>query len=300
MSKIILAGGSGFIGHIFADHFVAKGDEVVILSRNPEPGINGVKSIFWDGQTLGDWVEELNHAEILINLSGKSVNCRYTEENKALILSSRINATRVLGEALRRIDAPPRTWINCASATIYRHAEDCPQDEETGTGFSVDVCKAWEDVFFASKIKGIRQIVLRIAIVLGSNGGVLPYFLNLSRFGLGGIQGNGKQYFSWIHEDDLTGIIDFLMLNEQISGVINVSSPNPVQNVDLMKAFRNATQVPFGLPATKWMLEIGTWLLRTESELLLKSRWVVPSHLLSSGYIFKVPSIDQAVQKCMQ
>lgn len=303
MSKVILAGGSGFIGDIFSSHFIDKGDEVIILSRNPKPNKNGAKSIFWDGITLGDWVSELNHSDTLINLTGKSVNCRYTDENKALILSSRVNATNILGEALKKIDHPPKLWINCASATIYRHAEDRPQDEDTGeegTGFSVDVCRKWEQTFHVNQVQGVRQIVLRIAIALGSNGGVLPYYLNLAKFGLGGQQGNGKQYFSWIHEDDLKGIVDFVISHQDIEGTLNVSSPHPVKNKQLMKSFRKVAGAPFGLPASKWMLAIGTWALRTETELILKSRWVIPARLIALGYIFKVPLIDQAIEKCIE
>lgn len=302
MAKVILAGGSGFIGRMLAEHFTNKGDEVVIFSRNPQLSSIGIRSIFWDAETIGSWVDELNDADILINLTGKSVNCRYTEENRAEILSSRINATNILGEALRKIEHPPKLWINCASATIYRHAEDRPQDEETGeegAGFSVNVCQQWEKAFYANQIVGTRQAALRIAIVLGSNGGVLPYFINLAKFGLGGKQGDGKQYFSWIHENDLEGIIDFIIENDEVKGTLNVSSPNPVKNDQLMAAFRKAAGVPFGLPATKWMLEIGTWLLRTETELILKSRWVIPSRLILSGYTFKVPFIDEAIEKSL-
>lgn len=302
MSKIILAGGSGFIGQLLAKHFTEKGDEVVILSRNP--GAEGTlrRSVFWDGLNTGEWVEELEGADVLINLTGKSVNCRYNDKNKALILSSRVNATRVLGTALKQLTRPPRLWINSASATIYRHAEDHAQDDisgEIGEGFSVEVCKAWEAAFYAEKTVGVRQIALRIAIALGNKGGVLPYYLNLARFGLGGQQGNGKQYFSWIHEDDLKGIIDFLMVHEEISGTFNVAAPNPIPNKKLMQEFRKAVGIPFGLPATRLMLELGTWVLGTETELILKSRWVTPAKLLAQGYVFQVPEIRQAIARCL-
>ena len=303
MSKVILAGGSGFIGNILADHFMSKGDEVVIFSRSPQSDYSGVKSIYWDAVTLGEWVKELEGADVLINLTGKSVNCRYNAENKALILSSRINATNILGEALKKVKHPPELWINSASATIYRHAQDHPQDEETGEkgkGFSVEVCEAWEKAFYAYKIEGVRQTALRIAITLGSKGGVFPYYHYLAKYGLGGKQGDGKQYFSWIHEDDLKGIIDFIIEHKEIKDTLNVSSPHAVKNDELMQHFRKAAGMPFGLPATKWMLQIGTWVMRTETELILKSRWVVPGRLLDSGYVFEVPYIDQAIAKCLK
>jgi uncharacterized protein (TIGR01777 family) len=298
MTKIILAGGSGFIGKILAGHFTGKGDEVVVLTRKNNSIINKVRYVHWDGRSTGDWINELEGSDVLINLTGKSVNCRYSEENKKEIFRSRLDATRILGQALATLKSPPPLWINAASATIYRHAEDRPQDEytgELGTGFSVDVCKQWEAAFFEQKIAGVRQIGLRIAIVLGKGGGVVPYFLNLARFGLGGRQGSGQQYFSWVHENDITGVMDFLIAHKELDGIFNVSSPNPVQNIEFMRVVRAAVKMPFGLPATKWMLKIGVWLLRTETELILKSRWVIPTRLSNEGYKFKVEDIKRAI-----
>ncbi|MCC8410715.1 TIGR01777 family oxidoreductase [Mucilaginibacter sp. UR6-1] len=299
-NKVILAGGSGYLGMILAEHFSKQAHEVVIFSRNPKTAAKNIKMIYWDGHTIGDWATHLNNSDVLINLTGKSVNCRYNERNKAEIFASRLNATRVLGKALKQTNNPPKVWINAASATIYRHAEDRPQDEytgELGTGFSVDVCKQWEQAFAEQHVPGIRKLALRISVVLGSNGGVANYYLNLARFGLGGIQGSGKQYFSWVHEDDITGSIDFLLDNPTLEGAFNIASPYPIQNNKLMATIRKAVGVPFGLPATKWMLEIGTLLLRTETELILKSRWVLPTRLTEAGYIFKVPDIKQAIEK---
>lgn len=298
MSKIILAGGSGFIGKILAGHFTGKGDEVIILTRKTSCVVDKVSYVQWDGQTTGAWVNELEGSAVLINLTGKSVNCRYNEENMREILRSRLDATKVLGKALTTLKSPPPLWINAVSATIYRHAEDRPQDEyngELGTGFSVDVCKQWEATFFEQNTAGTRKIALRIAIVLGKGGGVIPYFLNLARFGLGGNQGNGEQCFSWVHENDLTGIIDFLICHNELDGVFNAASPNPIQNKEFMKNVRQVMNMPFGLPAPKWMLKIGVWLLRTETELILKSRWVIPTRLKNAGYIFKVEDIKRAV-----
>jgi len=299
MAKIILAGGSGFIGQILAGHFTGKGDEVIVLTRNSNSTTGNVKYVHWDGQTMGAWVNELEGSDVLINLTGKSVNCRYNEKNKKEIFSSRLNAANVLGKALNALSSLPPLWINAASATIYRHAEDRPQDEytgELGTGFSVDVCKQWEATFFEQDVPGVRKIGLRIAIVLGKNGGAMPYFFNLAKFGMGGRQGNGRQYFSWVHENDFTAIIDFFIAHKELEGIFNVSSPNPIKNSEFMATVRKSVKVPFGLPATKWMLEIGVWALRTETELILKSRWVIPTKLIQAGYKFKVENIERAVR----
>lgn len=301
MAKVVLAGGSGFIGKILAAHFTGKGDDVIVLTRGANKTVKAVQFVQWDGKTTGPWVAQLEGSDVLINLTGKSVNCRYNEKNKAEILNSRLNATRVLGEALGMLSAPPAVWINTASATIYRHAEDRPQDEydgEIGEGFSVDVCKAWEATFFERNIPGIRQIGLRVAIVLGKDGGVMPYYLNLVKFGLGGKHGNGRQYFSWIHEIDLTAIIDLLISRSDLEGIFNVSSPNPIPNFELMRVIRQVLHMPFGLPANKWMLTIGSYILRTEMELVMKSRRVIPTRLLRAGYVFKVKAIREAVELC--
>ena len=213
MGKIVLAGGNGFIGQALVKRFVALGDEIVVFSRGPSSKNGAVTTLHWDGKTLGDWVEALEGAELVTNLAGKSVDCRYNEKNKKAILNSRVDSTRVLGLAIQRAKNPPKLWINSSTATIYRHAEDRPMDDETGeigSGFSVNVAKAWEEAFFAAKTPKTRKVALRSAIVLGGDGGVFIPFKNLVKFGLGGIQGNGRQMFSWIHEQDLFEIIRFI------------------------------------------------------------------------------------------
>ncbi len=298
--RIVIAGGSGYIGRVLAAHYSKLAKEVVILTRG-KGGVNGnINFVHWDGRTIGSWTDSLIGCDVLINLTGKSVDCRYNEKNKAEIFASRLNATRVLGEALRVMAVPPKVWFNAASATIYRHAEDRPQDEydgEIGEGFSVEVCKQWEHAFFEQRIPGVRMIALRIGIVLGRHGGVAKYYLNLARFGMGGIQGDGQQRFSWIHEEDLTASMDFLLQRKDIDGIFNLTSPNPIINGELMRTTREVVGVPFGLPATRWMLQIGTWLLQTEVELILKSRWVLPTRLIHAGYQFKVPFIKGAVER---
>lgn len=294
MKKVVIAGGTGFIGELFHKRFQELGYDVSIISRQRQ-------HIHWEDKL--SMQKALEDAELLINLAGKSVNCRYNEKNKQEIMNSRISTTRILGEAVQSCSKPPELWINSSTATIYRHAEDRPMTEaegEVGSGFSVDVAKKWEDTFFAYKLPHTRQIALRIAIVLGKGGGVMAPYLNLVRFGLGGIQGSGKQKFSWIHIEDLFQIILFLRDKQDLSGVFNCSAPKPVTNRELMKELRNTMNVPFGLPAPKWMLEVGSIFIRTETELVLKSRWVIPDRLEREGFNFRFNTLDHTLQDILK
>lgn len=298
MGKIVLAGGSGFIGQALAKRFTAQGDGIVFLSRGKIPEGAKVSALHWDGKTLGDWVGALEGADLLVNLAGKSVDCRYHERNKKAILDSRVESTRVLGQAVQQLKNPPPLWINSSTATIYRHAEDRPMDDETGEiggGFSVEVAKAWEGAFFSVATPRTRKVALRSAIVLGRKGGALGPLKNLVRWGLGGSQGNGRQRFSWIHEEDLFEIIRFIQTRPEITGTVNGSAPNPLPNREVMSLFRKTFHRPFGLPMPAWLLALGAFLIRTETELLLKSRWVVPSRLLKAGYRFKYSGLSEAL-----
>jgi uncharacterized protein (TIGR01777 family) len=297
MGKVLLAGGNGFIGRALARRFVAEGDEVTIFTRQREAQEGRVRTLHWDGRTQGDWTVALEGADLLINLAGKSVDCRYNEKNKKAILDSRVEPTRVLGQAMKTVKNPPKVWINASTATIYRHAEDRPMDQETGEigeGFSVKVAKAWEKTFFEQACPGVRQVALRSAIVLGKEGGVFKPFWALVRMGLGGVHGNGRQMFSWVHEDDLFGIIRFIQAGI-LEGVLDVSSPGPIPNRELMEVFRKVLHMPFGLPLPGWLIAVGAWIARTEPELLLKSRWVVPTRLLKAGYRFQHPALSEAL-----
>jgi uncharacterized protein (TIGR01777 family) len=239
---------------------------------------------------------------MLINLAGKSVDCRYNEKNKAAILKSRTETTEALGRAILKCSTPPELWINSGTATIYRNADDRPMTEssgEIGTGFSVDVATNWEKSFFSFQLPKTRQVVLRMAIVLGKDGGAVKPLMNLVRFGLGGKQGNGKQMFSWIHIEDLYNIILFIQSNKALQGAFNCSSPNPVDNKTLMKTFRQVMKVKIGLPSPAWLLEIGAVIINTETELILKSRWVVPEKLLNAGYTFKYPYLEDALKNIL-
>lgn len=252
--------------------------------------------IAWDDREA--IVAALEGADMLINLAGKSVNCRYNETNKELILKSRTETTNILGSAVEACRIPPRTWFNSSTATIYRHAEDKPMTEEQGEigeGFSVEVAKEWERAFFSFRLPQTRQIALRIAIVLGPGGGVMTPYVNLVKFGLGGVQGTGKQRFSWIHVEDLYRMILFLQEKEELSGVINGASPYPVTNKELMEQLRLALNRRIGLPSPKWLLEIGAGLIRTETELVLKSRWVIPDRLCKAGFHFAYDTLNKAL-----
>ena len=290
--KVILAGGTGFVGKYLQKKFIELGYEVIIIARNTH--------INW--KNPDEITEALEHSEMLINLAGKSVDCRYNEKNKNEILLSRIETTKILGEAIQNCRFPPKIWFNSSTATIYRHAEDRPMTEEKGeigTGFSVGIATAWEKEFFNFKLNKTRQIALRMAIILGKEGGVIPPYKNIVRFGLGGKQGNGNQMFSWLHIHDLYRMILFLQENQNLEGVFNCSSPNPVKNTELMKIFREKMKMPFGLPTPKFLLEIGAFLIRTETELLLKSRWVVPQRLQNEGFEFDYPYLEKAIEESL-
>ncbi|MEK3774510.1 MULTISPECIES: TIGR01777 family oxidoreductase [unclassified Paenibacillus] len=292
MKKVVLAGGTGFVGQDFAQRFRKLGYEVLIISRQPG-------HIAWEDRA--GIIGALEEAEMLINLAGKSVNCRYTEENRKVILESRTRTTRILGDAVLACNHPPELWINSSTATIYRHAEDRPMTEkegEIGSGFSVDVAKAWEQAFFEFSLPSTRQIALRIAIVLGK-GGVMVPMTNLVRFGLGGSQGAGTQQFSWIHIEDLFRMVIYLQEHPHLNGVFNASSPHPVTNRELMTRLREQMGVRIGLPSPRWMLELGARFIQTETELVLKSRWVIPERLEMEGFTFTYGTLDVALAEIL-
>lgn len=300
--KIILAGGNGYLGTVLATYFSKLAGQVIILARKQAPAKGNIKTVVWDGRTEGEWIAELNGADLLVNLCGKNVNCRYTEKNKQEILDSRLIPTALFNKVIAQMDNPPKVWINSASATIYRHAEDRPQDElngETGYGFSVDICRAWERAFFMMNTPHTRKAALRMGIVFGKSDGVFPRLLNLVKMGLGGPQGNGKQYVSWIHESDAAAITEWLLDHHEMSGIINATAPYPVTNAEQMKLIRNIYGRSIGLPAPGWLLAIGALIIGTEPELILKSRWVLPTRLIEDGYLFRVPNIAEAIKKCM-
>lgn len=295
--RIVIAGGSGFLGKALSKHW--ENEEVLILTRDTKL-LAKENHLYWDGKNLGDWVKALEGADLLINLSGKSVNCRYTEKNKAAIISSRVNSTKIIELAISRCDAPPKVWMNASSATIYRHALDRPMTElegEVGTGFSVEVCKAWEKQFFSHSLFDTRKVALRTSLVFGGKGSTYPVFKNLVYQGLGGAQGLGNQFVSWIHIQDFIRAIEFIYKEKSIAGIINVCAPNPVTNANFMTAFRKSLKMPFGLRLYPWMVKFGAFLKGTEAELILKSRQVIPERLLDKGFSFHFNKVDEALEE---
>jgi uncharacterized protein (TIGR01777 family) len=285
--KIAIPGGGGQVGHILARHFQEQGHHVTVLTRRQSPA---------------DWAATLEHSDVCINLAGRSVNCRYHTGNRRAILDSRVESTRLLNRIIASLPNPPRLWLNASTATIYRHALDRPMDEATGElgggeagapdtwNFSIDVAKSWEAAFFETATPRTRKVALRSALTLSPDpGGIFDVLLGLVRHGLGGTQGAGTQFVSWIHEADFVRAVDLLIARDEFSGVVNLASPNPLPNADFLRTLREAWGTRIGLAAPSWLIDIGTVLMRTESELVLKSRRVIPGRLLAAGFQFQFP-----------
>jgi uncharacterized protein len=305
--KIIIPGGSGQVGTILSRAFQKAGHEVVVFSRKPTA--ENWRVVAWDAENFGDWTKELEGADVVINLAGRSVNCRYNQENRRLIKESRIKSTQVIGKAIAQAAVPPRIWLQASTATIYAHRYDAANDESSGIigglepntpdtwRFSIDVATSWEQAANEAITPHTRKVLLRSAITFSPDrGGAFEVLLNLVRRGLGGQAADGKQYVSWIHDEDFIQAIFWLIEHEEISGAINLSSPQPLPNREFMRILREAARVSIGLPASKWMLEIGAVFLQTETELILKSRRVVPQRLLDAGFQFQFPDWTKAAR----
>jgi uncharacterized protein (TIGR01777 family) len=298
--KIVIPGGSGQVGTILARAFHGSGDEVVVLSRRPEA--QPWRVVAWDGATQGAWQREIDGCHTVINLAGRSVNCRYTPRHRQEILDSRVLSTRVVGQAIAGAASPPRVWLQASTATIYAHRYDAPNDERSGIlgghepgapdtwRFSIDVAGAWERTFDEAICPGTRKVALRSAMTLSPDpGGVFDTLLGLARRGLGGRAGDGRQFMSWIHDADFIATVRWLIEHDEIDGAVNVASPNPLPNGEFMRELRQACGSRFGLPLSMWMLEVGAFFMRTETELILKSRRVTPARLLEHGFEFRYP-----------
>lgn len=305
--KIVISGGTGQVGTILARAFQADGHEVVVLSREVTKAPWRV--VRWDAVELGDWATELEDADVVINLAGRSVNCRYNQENRRAIMDSRVNSTRVVGEAIARAKRPPRVWLQMSTATIYEHRLDAPNDEATGIiggaepdapdtwHFSIDVATSWERTVNEAATPRTRKVLLRSAIVMSPDrGGAFDLLLALVRRGLGGRASSGQQYVSWIHHQDFVRAVYWLIEHDAIEGPVNLSAPNPLPNAEFMQTLREAWGQKFGLPASAWMLAVGAFFLRTETELILKSRRVVPGRLLKEGFTFRFTTWQEAAR----
>ncbi len=296
MKKLVIAAGTGFLGQAIVNDFKEKFEEIVILTRGDAKSQNKVKYVNWDAKTLTGWQATLENADLLINLAGKSVDCRYNDKNKAEILNSRVDSTNILNRAVLLCKQPPKHWLNSSTATIYRYSEDHQMTEEhgeIGSDFSMNVAKAWEKSFFETKTANTLKTALRTSIVIGKNGGAFIPLKRLAQFGLGGKQGSGNQLVSWIHEEDFARAIEFIVENKML-GVVNLVSPQPISNKEFMAKLRNALKVPIGIPAPKFLLKIGAKMIGTEPELVLKSRNVIPDRLTKSGFEFKFGTLDKA------
>src|ERR1017187_4752864 len=314
--RIVIPGGSGQAGTVLARYFQQFGHHVTVITRGPYTA--PWRTFYWDGQEFGVWTETLEGADVCINLAGRSVNCRYTETNRQEIFDSRIRTTRLLGRVIAGLADPPRVWLNASTATIYRHALDRPMDEETGQlggneliserrhapetwNFSIQVAKDWERAFFETSTPRTRKIAMRSAITFSPMpGNAFAIFSNLVRVGLGGRQGNGRQFVSWIHESDFARAVEFLIEHDELDGPVNIAAPHPLPNRAFMAALRDAWNVPNGLPIPAPLIEIAAFFLRTESELVLKSRYVVPTRLLDAGFEFDFPDWPQAAEDLVQ
>jgi uncharacterized protein (TIGR01777 family) len=320
--RILLPGGSGQVGTILAWHLHAKGHEVTVLSRTPHAQASHPwRTLAWDGLTPGPWTAEIDRSDAVIHLSGRSVNCRYNAANRRAIFDSRIKPTLLLGEVIAASPTPPRLWINASTSTFYRHALDRSQDEFTGElgdlpsergtrepanlpetwSFSIDVASRWEQAFLSIRTPRTRKIRLRSSMVMSPDpGGVFSVLSILARAGLGGSIGSGRQFVSWMHDLDYCRATDLLLaqpeITEETGGIVNMTAPEPLPNRDFMRALRQAWHMPIGLPAAEWMIAIGTFLMRSESELVLKSRRVVPTLLLKHGFEFAYPAWPAAAQ----
>jgi uncharacterized protein len=308
--KIVIPGGTGQVGAILARALRARGDEVVIVSRGASTDSSVVE---WDGRTLGPWAKQIDGADVVINLAGRTVNCRYTKENLKAMMDSRVDSTRIVGTAIENASKPPSVWLQMSTATIYEHTMDAPNDEATGRiggsepgvpaywKRSVDIATAWEAAQHEAKTAQTRKVALRSTMLMSPDrDGIFDVLLGLTRVGLGGSIAGGRQFISWIHDRDFVRAIELLIARDEIDGPVNLASPNPLPQSEFMAALRSAWGAPLGLPATKWMAEIGAFFLRTDTELTLKSRRVVPGRLLQTSFKFEFPDWPLAARDLVE
>jgi uncharacterized protein (TIGR01777 family) len=294
--KIIIAGGTGFLGQCLIRNYYGSDTKVIVLSRSHRADDKNISYVQWDAKSFGEWTNELEGSTALINLVGKSVNCRYTKDNRKEIFESRVDSTKILGLAIKECKNPPKVWINAGSAAIFGNSGDEIKKEgsQIGTGFSVEVCKAWEKTFNDCVTPSTRKVFLRIGMVLQPGKGVLKPFMNMVKMGFGGGIASGKQYMTWIHERDFIDMIEWAMSNE-VRGIIHCASPNPVTNKEFLNSIRTVMNFPFGFPVPSFIIKIGAVLIGTAPELVLTGRRVVSEVLIKNGYEFKYPYLKDAL-----
>lgn len=297
LKKIVIAGGSGFLGQIIVKRFKEKTEEIVLLSRSSKRQQDNVRTVVWDGKNAGDWTKELNGADVLINLTGKSINCRHNDANKKELLSSRIDATEILGKAIEICELAPKLWINASAAALYIPGSKPNTEKDTlfGNGFMEEMCIRWEASVLKSKCPQTRKIIMRITLILGKDGGVFPVLTGLTEKGLGGQAGSGKQMMSWMHEDDFLNAINWFIENENANGVYNMASPQPISNKDFMALLRKNTNALLGLPAPAFAIRLASVFMQSEPGLVLNSVHVLPQKLLDNGFHFKFAQAEDAI-----
>ncbi|MGB0371944.1 MAG: TIGR01777 family oxidoreductase [Opitutales bacterium] len=300
--KIIIAGGSGFIGQALTQNLLERGYEVAILTRRPKADPSGAQQVLWDGKTLGPWAAELDGARGIINLTGKNVDCRYTANNRREILESRLDSVRVLGKVFRQSKKPPKFWIQAATTAILGDAGEELRDESAspGHGFSPEVAMAWEQAFNDEDIPHARKVLFRISFVLGRDGGALNRLKWVTRCFLGGAVGSGKQYYSWIHIDDLNEMFHWAIERESIEGLYNATGLNPVRNAEFMSELRAIMRRPWAPRAPTWLVRLGCCLLRTEPELALRGRNCIPRRFVEAGFQHQFPTLKQALRNLIK
>lgn len=295
MAEIVIAGGSGNLGRLLIPYF--HGRDIAVLTRSPYKVSAGVRFVPWDGKTLGEWKSELEHASVVINLAGRSIDCRFTKANRREILASRVQSTLALGEAIAQCQHPPRLWINAGGTSIFGHSREKQgeADRPSGIGFLADVSREWEAAFERSIAPATRKVLLRISGVLLREGGMLEPLIRFSKLAFGNRIGDGEQYLSWIHEIDFVRIIEWIIVNENISGTVHACSPNPVNNQHFMQVIGEALGGRHLLPIPKWLAVLGAWLIGTNAALILDGNKVVSKRLSDAGFEFVFPELEQAI-----
>jgi uncharacterized protein (TIGR01777 family) len=302
MSKIIIAGGDGFLGSKLSTHLLHKGHEVIILSRHKSGKQHKYQYVNWDGKTLGPWADELNGCEAIINLSGRSLNTSFTKKHKKEILDSRINTTNIIGQAIANAETPPKTWINGSAMGIYgsRNDEKLTEEAKAGQGFIAKVCQKWEQSLFETHVPNTRKVAIRTALVLDSKEGFLKPLITLTKLGMGGKAGTGKQFMPWIHVNDWVHLIDYMLFSSHLSGPVNAVAPNAVTNKDFMKALRKALNIPIGIPQPAILIQLGGKIIGTEAELILTGQNAYPQNALQQGFVFEHQQIQETLNHLFQ
>ncbi len=299
--RVVIAGGSGFIGRHLSQRLVSAGYDVVILSRFAKSA-GVVRSVEWDGKTLGPWATEIDGAFAVINLAGKSINCRHTNNNRREILRSRVDSVRVLGQAASRAPTPPSVLVQTSAVGIYGNAGSriCSESSPHGIDYVAQVCDQWEGAFEAIDVAALRKVILRLGIVLGSDGGFLQVMARITRFFVGGQAGDGRQFISWVHMNDLCGMFLASIEYPEVTGVYNACAPDPVMNRDFMRTLRDVLNRPWSPPVPPIAVRLGSWLMGSEGKLALMGQRVLPEHFLKQDFPFEFPTLRPALQDLLR